>query len=62
MPFTEGRGLWFLVQFDVSAQRQPPIELAMVDEQNSAALNDENRHCEINLLVNMRHTPIPKAL
>ncbi len=43
------------VQLDVSAERQPFVELAMVDEQNLAVVNDEDRDGEINFFVDVRH-------
>ena len=43
------------VQFDVPAERQPFVELAMVDQQNLAVVNDEDRDGEINFFVNVRH-------
>ena len=44
-----------LVQFDVPAQRQPLAELAMVDEQNLAIVNDKNRNGKINFFVDVGH-------
>jgi hypothetical protein len=43
------------VQFDVSAERQPLVELAMVDQQDFAVMNDEDGDREINLLVDVGH-------
>jgi hypothetical protein len=39
----------------VSAERQPFVELAMMDEQNLRVVNDENRDGEINFFVEVRH-------
>src|SRR5688572_27086814 len=44
-----------LLQFDVPAQRQPFIELAMMDQKHAAVSHHKNGHCEIDLLMNMRH-------
>ena len=43
------------VQFDVPAERQPFVQLAMVDEQNLAVVNDKNRDGEINFFVDVGH-------
>jgi hypothetical protein len=43
------------VQFDVTAQRQPLVELAMMNEQHLAVVNDKDGDGEINFLVDMRH-------
>jgi len=37
------------------AQRQPFAELAVMDEQHLAFMNDENRDREINGVMNVRH-------
>ena len=47
------RLLRVFVQFDVSAQRQPFVQLAMMDDQNLFAVNDKNRAGEIYFLVDM---------
>jgi hypothetical protein len=49
-----GRFRVFL-QLDVSSQRQPFAEFAMVDEQDLAIADDEDRHGEIDFFVNVRH-------
>ena len=43
------------IQLDVPAQGQPFVQLPMVDEQHPAFMDHENRHGEINLLMNVRH-------
>ena len=43
------------VQFNVSAKRQPFVQLAMVDEQDFPVVNDEDRDGEINFFVDMGH-------
>jgi len=43
------------VQFDVPAERQPFVELAMMDEQNLAVVNDKDRDGEINFFVDVGH-------
>ena len=47
------------VQFDVPAERQPFVELAMMDEQNRVVVNDKNRDGEINFFVDVGHV-LPK--
>src|ERR1035441_7535618 len=49
------------VQFDVPAERQPLVELAMVDEQNLAVVNDEDRDGKINFFVDVGHVKIPNS-
>src|SRR5258706_1376645 len=44
-----------LVQLDVAAQRQPFVELAMVDEQDVSVVTDKDRDGEINFFVDVRH-------
>ena len=43
------------VQLDVSADRQPLVELAMVNEQNLFLVNDEDGDGEINFFVDVGH-------
>ena len=43
------------IQLDVPAERQPFVELAMMDEHNFSVVNDENRDGEINFFVDMGH-------
>ena len=52
---TQGSLFRVLIQFNVPAERQPLVQLAMVNQQNLAVVNDENRHSEINLFMNVRH-------
>ena len=48
------RGLFrVLVQLDVPAERQPLVELAMMDEQDFSVVNDKNRDGEINFFVDV---------
>jgi hypothetical protein len=44
-----------IVQFDMSAEWQPLVELAMVDEQDLSTVNDEDGDGEINFFVNVGH-------
>ena len=53
--FAERRLLRVFVQFNVSAKRQPFVQLAMVDEQNFAVVNDEDGDGEINFFVDVGH-------
>jgi hypothetical protein len=39
----------------VPAQRQPLVQLAMVDEQNFAVVNDKNGDGEVNFFVDVGH-------
>jgi hypothetical protein len=55
MGFAERGGLGVLVQFNVSAEGQPFVEIAMVDEQNPAFFHHEYRDGEINFLMDMGH-------
>ena len=48
-------GLRVFVQLDVPAQRQPLVQVAMVDEQDLALVNDEDGDGEINFLVDVSH-------
>ena len=43
------------VQFNVATKRQPFVQLAMVNEQHLAAMNDKDGDGEINLFVNVSH-------
>lgn len=43
------------VQFDMPAQRQPLIKLAMVDQQHLVFVHNEDGYGEIYLFVNVRH-------
>ena len=43
------------IQFHMSADRQPLIQLPMMNDQNFALVNNEDRHREINFFVNVRH-------
>jgi len=47
--------LWVFIQFDVPAQRQPLVELAMVNQQNLSAVNDEDGDGEIDFFVDVGH-------
>src|ERR1035437_67885 len=49
------RLLRIFVQFDVPAERQPLVELAVMNQQNLSVLNDKNRDGEINFFVNVSH-------
>lgn len=53
--FAERGLLGVFVQFDVPAQRKPAVELAVMDEQHAALVDDKNGHGKIYLLVNVRH-------
>ena len=46
---------WIFVEFDMSAEREPFIELTMVDQQDQVIANDKDCDCEINFFVNVRH-------
>jgi len=43
------------IQFNVPAQRQPFVQLAVVDEQNLFVVDDEDGNREINSFVNVGH-------
>jgi len=43
--------LGIFVQFDMAAQRQPALQIAMVNQQNLALMDDEDRHGEIYLFI-----------
>src|SRR5262245_29016590 len=49
------RLLRVFVQLDVPAQRQPLVQRAMVDEQDSSLVDYKDGYGEIDLLVNVRH-------
>ena len=51
----QGGLLRVFVQFDVPAERQPFVELAVMNEQDFSILDDEDRHGEINFFVDMGH-------
>lgn len=53
--FPQSSLLRLFIQFDVAAQRQPLVELAMMNQQHAPVVNDENRDGKINLLVNVSH-------
>src|ERR1019366_1618546 len=57
------RGLLrILVQLDVSAERQPFVQLAMVDEQYLVVVNDKDGDGEINFFVDVGHTGMRQDL
>ena len=43
------------IQFDMAAERQPFIQLPMMNQEDFAIPDHENANGEINLLVNVRH-------
>ena len=43
------------VQLNMPAERQPFVQLAMMDEQNFAVVNDKNGDGEINFFVDVGH-------
>ena len=45
-----------LIQFYVPAQRQPFVQVAMMDDQDFAVVNDKDGHRKINFLVDMSHS------
>jgi hypothetical protein len=49
------------VQFNMPAERQPFVELAMVDEQNLAVMNNKDGDGEINFFVDVGHAKIVTA-
>ena len=49
------RLLRVFVQFNVPAQRQPFVQLAVVNQQNLTVVDDKDGDGEINLLVNVSH-------
>src|SRR5437867_2027616 len=51
--FAQGGLLRILIQFNVPAQRQPLVQLAMVNQQNFALVNDKDRHGEVYLFMNV---------
>jgi hypothetical protein len=53
--FAEGGLFGIFVKFDMAAEREPFVELTMMDEQNFVIANDEDCDCEINFFVNVRH-------
>ena len=48
-------GFRVFVQLDVPAQRQPLVQVAVVDEQDLALVNDKDGDREVNLLVDVGH-------
>ena len=53
--FANRRLFGIFIQFDVASERQPLVELAVMDEKNLAVLNDKNSHGEIDFLVDVGH-------
>lgn len=51
----EGGLFGVLVELDMSAERQPFAEPAMVDEQDLAVLDDEDGDREVDFLMDVRH-------
>jgi len=56
LSLAQGGRLGVLVQLDVAAQREPLVQVTVVDEQDLARVDDKDRHGEINLLVDVSHT------
>src|SRR5437867_11683723 len=54
--FAQGGLLRILIQFNVPAQRQPLVQLAMMNQQDFALVDDKDRCGEINLFMNVSHT------
>jgi hypothetical protein len=55
-PGLSQRGLFrVFIQFHMSTEGQPLVQLPMMNQQNPMVLNDKNADCKINLFVNMRH-------
>jgi len=50
--------LRIFMQFNVPAERQPFVQIAMVDEKDFGLLNDEDRYREINFFVNVSHRSV----
>src|SRR3989442_176240 len=55
-PFAQGGLLRIFIQFNVPAERQPLVQLPMMDEQNLAFVDDKDRNGEINFFMNVSHT------
>src|ERR1039457_4320478 len=53
--FTQRGLLRVFVQFNVSAKRQPLVQLAMVNQQNLFVVNNKDRDGEINFFVDVGH-------
>ena len=53
--FTKSGLLRILGEFDMAAEREPFVELAMVHEEDLAILNDEDRDGEIDFFMDVRH-------
>ena len=50
------RGLFgIFIQFDMAAERKPLVQFAMMHQEDLAVLNDEDRNCEIDFLMDVRH-------
>jgi hypothetical protein len=43
------------IEFNVPAEGEPLVQLAMVYQQDPAVLHNKNGHCKIDLFVNVRH-------
>lgn len=52
----QSRRLGILVEFDVAAHWQPASQAAMEDEQDFGFVDDQQRHGEIDLVVDVRHS------
>src|SRR6185437_8401526 len=46
------------IQLDMAAERQPGVQLAMMDEQDLRLVNDEDSDREINFFVDVRHADL----
>src|SRR5690349_16880417 len=53
---TQSRLLRIFIQLNVPAQRQPLIQLPMVNEQDLAGMHHEDRHRKIYFLMDMSHS------
>lgn len=47
--------LWIFVQFHMSADREPAIEFAMMNDQDPSVVDDENGDCKVDQLVDVGH-------
>src|SRR5436305_1356745 len=57
------RGLLrIFIELDVPAQRQPGVQLAMVNQQNLSAVNDKDGDRKINFLVNVSHGDLKRKM
>ena len=59
--FTQRSLFRIFVELNMPAERQPPVQRPMMDQQNLRLLDYKDRDGEIDLIVNMRHGVSPCA-